>query len=158
MKKDTWDFVKRIEEMDDATLKKRIKAGMDYEIENKIRPIPYIGKEVLSVEFSYPELIARCPMTGVIDIYKIKLKFIPDKFTAELKSLKFYFWGYKGLPISHEHIAAKVYQDFKKVIKPQKLAILLMVASRGEFKTTIALGDEKLLQFSRPIPEENFAE
>ena len=153
-----WNYVKRIEEMDDVALHNRIQAAMDYKIGNKIRPIPYIGKEKLVIEFSYPELLARCPMTGVKDLYKVRLKFIPNELTAELKSLKKYFWGYEDLPISHEHVAAKIYKDFKAAVKPKKIAILLMVASRGEFKTTISLGDEKLLKFMRPLREEKYAE
>lgn len=156
-KKKEWKYVKRIEEMNDKTLRKRIEEAMEYEIENKIRPIPYIGGEEIIIEYSYPELQARCPMTGVKDLYKIRLKYIPDKLIPELKSLKLYFWGYENLPISHEHLIVKIYNDFKKVIKPRKLAILLYVAERGEFVTTIAIGDKELLSFSRPPQEENFA-
>jgi 7-cyano-7-deazaguanine reductase len=96
-------------------------------------------------------------MTGLKDIYKIKIKLIPSKTVPELKSLKFYFFGYEELPISHEHIIAKIYKDFKMIIKPQKMAIILYVATRGEIVTTIALGDKKLLEFSRSYKEENFA-
>jgi len=152
-----WRYVKRIEEMDDETLRKRINDAMSYKIENKIRPIPYLGKEEIVIEYSYPELQARCPMTGVKDWYKIRLKYIPNKLIPELKSLKFYFWGYEDLPISHEHIIAKIYREFKRAIKPKKLAILLYVAERGEFVTTIAIGDKELLYFQRPIEEENYA-
>ena len=151
------NFVKKIEDMDDKELKERIQFGMDFEIENKIRPIPYIGGRDMKIEFSYPELQARCPMTGVKDLYKIRLKFIPNKYTAELKSLKFYFWGYEDLPISHEHVMAKIYKDFYKAIKPKRLAIILYVAERGEFVTTICTGDDELLSFNRPVEEENYA-
>lgn len=152
-----WNYTKTIEEMSDRELRKRTKDAMDYEIKNKIRPIPYLGGEKLTIEYSYPELQAKCPMTGLKDIYKIKIKFIPNKLIPELKSLKFYFFDYEELPIFHEHIIAKVYKDFKKNIKPQKIAIVLYVATRGEILTTIALGDKKLLEFSRSSKEENFA-
>lgn len=152
------DFVNRIEEMTDKALKARIQYGMDFEIENKIRPVPYLGGQEITVEYAYPELQARCPMTAIKDLYKVRIKFIPNKFIPELKSLKFYFFGYEELPISHEHIIAKIYKDFKQVLKPKKLAIELYVATRGELKTTVALGDKELLNFGRPITEESFAE
>lgn len=152
-----WNYTKTIEEMSDSELRKRIKEAMDYEIKNKIRTIPYFGAEKLTIEYSYPELQARCPMTGLKDLYKIKIKLIPDKIVPELKSLKFYFFGYEELPISHEHIIAKIYGDLQKAIKPRKMAIILCVATRGEIVTTIALGDKKILEFSRPLGEENFA-
>lgn len=151
-----WNYVKKIEEMGDADLKKRIQEAMDFEIENKIRSIPYLGGEELAVEYSYPELSARCPMTGVKDLYKIRIKFVPDKLIPELKSLKLYLWGYENLPISHEHLAAKIYKDFMKAIRPRILGIVLYVAERGEFVTTIALGDKRALGFERPPQEENY--
>ncbi|MBW6440915.1 hypothetical protein K0B03_02665 [Patescibacteria group bacterium] len=152
-----WDYVKTIEKMSDQELKKRIVDAMNFEVQNKIRPVPYIGGEELIVEYSYSELQAKCPMTGLKDIYKIKIKFIPDKFIPELKSLKFYFTGYEELPISHEHIIAKIYQDFKRVISPKKIAIVLYVAARGEILTTVETGDKELVKFSRPAQEENFS-
>lgn len=143
--------------MSDIELRKRVKDAMGYEIKNKIRIIPYFGVEKLTIEYSYPELQARCPMTGLKDLYKIRIKLIPNKIIPELKSLKFYFFGYEELPVSHEHIIAKIYKDLKRAIKPRKMAIILYVATRGEIVTTIALGDKKLLEFSRPSEEENFA-
>ena len=151
-------FVSRIEDMTDKELRERVKYGMDAEIKNKIRPVPYLGKKEVTVEYSYPELQGRCPMTRVKDMYKIRIKFIPNKFVPELKSLKFYFFGYEDFPISHEHLIAKIYKDFKFVLKPKKLAMELYVAARGELKTTVAIGDAELLSFGRPITEESFAE
>ncbi len=151
------DFVKRIEDMTDMQLKERIQYSMDYEIKNKIRPVPYLGGQKLFVEYSYPELQARCPMTGIKDLYKVRIKYIPDKFIPELKSLKFYFFGYEELPISHEHIAAKVHKDFLKALSPISLAIQVYVATRGELDTTIALGDANLLSFTREEREDNYA-
>jgi 7-cyano-7-deazaguanine reductase len=152
-----WTYAKTIEEMPDRELKERIKDVMAFEIPNKIRPMPYMGGEELAIEYSYTDLQAKCPMTGLKDIYKIRIKFVPDKIIPELKSLKFYFFSYETLPISHEHLIAKIYKDFKKVIKPKKIAMILYVAERGEIITTIALGDKKLLEFGRPAREENFA-
>jgi NADPH-dependent 7-cyano-7-deazaguanine reductase QueF len=71
--------------------------------------------------------------------------------------LKFYFIGYEELPISHEHIIVKICKDFKRIIEPKKIAIVLYVATRGEILTTVTLGDKELMKFSRPTEEENFA-
>ena len=152
-----WNYTETIEKMSDQELKKRIRDAMNFEIQNKIRPIPYIGGEKLTIEYSYPELQAKCPMTGLKDIYKIRIKFIPDKIIPELKSLKFYFIGYEEFPISHEHIIVKIYKDFKRIVKPKKIAMVLYVATRGEILTTVMIGDKELMKFSRPAEEENFA-
>jgi len=151
-----FDYVNRIEEMSDEDLRKRILDAMKAPIKNKIKAIPYLGGESITIEYSFPELQARCPMTGIRDLYKIRIKFIPNAMIPELKSLKFYFYGYEDLPISHEHVIAKIYRDFREVINPESLAMILYVAERGELLTTVAIGDEDLLKFSRPKEEENF--
>lgn len=144
MKNKKWKYYRTIEKMSNRELEKRIRKTMDYKIENKIKSIPYIGGERLVVEYFYPELQARCPMTGLKDLYKIRIRFIPKKFIPELKSLKFYFIGYEDLPILHEHLIAKIYRDFKKAVRPEKIAIVLYAASRGEIATTVSTGNEKL--------------
>jgi NADPH-dependent 7-cyano-7-deazaguanine reductase QueF len=139
---ESWDYVTQIDEMDDAALKERITAAMDHEIEAKIRPIPYVGGEKEIVEYRYPELTAKCPMTGLRDFYEVVIKFEPDATIPELKSLKQYFCGYDSLPISHEHLAAKVYRDVKNAVKPLRLSLKLDTAVRGGIKTIVYLGDD----------------
>ncbi len=140
MKKE--DFLKlyrsyeKIEDMPEEELEKVIGSVMEVEL-SKIRPIPYKGGIEQIVKYVYSELTANCPMTQIQDLYKVTIEFIPDKYIPELKSLKFYFLDYIGLPISHEHIQAKIYKDFKEAVKPKKLKVELDVAVRGGIKTDI---------------------
>lgn len=134
-------YYNKIEEMSDKELKERIHYSMTVPLKNTIRPIPYLGEVTEIVEYSYPELIAKCPMTSIMDLYKISIRFIPNKLIPELKSLKLYLWNYQQLPISHEHLAARILSDFKKIIKPKSLYLRLEVAGRGEIFTTIRVGD-----------------
>lgn len=137
---DGWDFTAKIEEMSEPEVRERIEASMAYEIPEKIVPIPYVAGVEETVEYRYPELSARCPMTGLRDIYTITIRFKPEKRLPELKSLKMYFSGYDELPISHEHLAAKIYQEFEVVVEPAELHLRLDVAIRGGIKTTVELG------------------
>lgn len=136
-----WEYVGAIEEMSPKALEQRIKEVMAYEIEEKIVTMPYVGGEAEVVEYRCSELTAKCPMTGIRDFYEIVIKFIPNKLLPELKSLKRYFSGYDSLPISHEHLAAKIYKEFKAVVKPKKLQLVLDTSVRGGIKTVIRLGD-----------------
>jgi 7-cyano-7-deazaguanine reductase len=135
-----WDYKKVMEGMSDSELAERISEVMDLEMPHKIRPIPYVGKSGEVVEYETNELIARCPVTGYPDIYTIRIKFIPDKLLPELKSLKFYYMDFLDLPISHEHLAAKIYRYFAEVVEPEKLQLELIVAIRGGIATTVTLG------------------
>ena len=133
-----WDKLKtkKIEEMPDKVLRDIIKKVMKVDL-STIKSIPYEGKIDQEVTYKYPELTAACPMTGIQDLYVVRIIFIPNKYIPELKSLKFYFMDFTGLPISHEHLQAKIYKDFKKVIQPKSLRVELIVAVRGGIYTTI---------------------
>ena len=139
-------FVSKIEEMTDKELKGRIKYGMEFEIPHKIRPVPYMGEVNEIVEYAFEELEARCPMTKIKDQYRVTIRFIPDKLIPELKSLKLYYWDFEEclVPISHEHLAAKIYKEFTDVIRPLSMYLRLDVAGRGEIFTTIRIGDYSL--------------
>lgn len=137
--KDYFTFEKRMEDMTDKDVTKRIKDAFNWEMP-KLRPIPYIGERDQKVEYVTEELMAVCPVTGYPDLYKLKIEFVPDKTLPELKSLKFYYMGFHDLPISHEHIVAKIYKEFKKQIKPKQLHLVLDVAARGGVVTRVEMG------------------
>ncbi len=137
-----WRYEDKIEQMSESDVRERIQAAMDYRIEARILPIPYLAGVSEIVEYASPELTARCPMTGERDFYKIIIRFKPDKTLPELKSLKKYFNGYDDLPISHEHLAAKVYQDFEEAVRPGELGLELHVAVRGGITTVVRVGTE----------------
>ncbi len=132
-----WVFGKTMESMTDGQIFERIQQALEYEIPNKIRPLPYLGGIRETVEYISKEVVARCPVTGLIDFYTIKIRFVPNELIPELKSLKYYFIGYENLPISHEHLVAKVLKEFTKVIRPKTLHIQLTVAVRGGIETMV---------------------
>ena len=116
--KDTWKYNTRIEDMTDEQVEERIRASMEFENAYPIRTIPYVGKVSQVITYDYSELVARCPMTGYLDFYRAKIDFIPGNLLPELKSLKLHYYGFAELPISHEHLAAKIYTEFCEVVKP----------------------------------------
>lgn len=132
-----WKYGNKMESMNDKELSKRIKEVMDLKLDHQIRPIPYVGKADISINYNYKELVARCPVTGILDTYKLNIKITPDKLIPELKSLKFYLMDYDPLPISHEHLAAKIAQDIVTIINPKEFNLSLSVAVRGGIKTNI---------------------
>ena len=103
--------------------------------------IPYVGVQGEKVEYSSKELIALCPVTFLPDIYEVSFTYIPRKVVPELKSLKLYLTDYLTLPISHEHLASRLYLDFLTQVVPVKLKVLLKVNIRGGITTTIEIGE-----------------
>lgn len=133
---DIWQGKPKIEDMDLKELSKYLQMSLELEL-SEIIPIPYLGGINALVKYSYPEMIALCPMTGLPDTYVVEISFVPGKLVPELKSLKKYFVEFKDIPISHEHLHAKIFYDFQEMINPKTLKIYLDVAIRGGIKTTI---------------------
>lgn len=131
-----FDFTKKIEDMTPEQMEARIKAGYEYEIPHKIVAIPYIGGKT-NVTYRFPELIGLCPATGYPDTYELIVEIVPAKLIPELKSLRFYYMDYMSLPISHEHLADKVWCDIKKAIEPESIKVTLKTAVRGGIYTDV---------------------
>lgn len=136
-----WTFENQMEDMSDEDLKARIEAAQAYEVPAKIKPIPYVGDKTAIVTYESAELIARCPVTGYPDLYTITFELVPDASIPELKTLKFYLMAYVDLPIAHEHLASKIYHDFKSAVAPTRLRVTLDVAVRGGIRTSVVLGE-----------------
>lgn len=128
------DF-RKIEEVSDKEIRGIIQTALTTPLP-EIRRMPYLG-DTEQVKYEYPELVANCPMTGILDTYKVTIKYTPNKWLSELKSLKFYFLGYQNMRIGHEHLCYRIKRDFQKQIKPKKLEVMLDVAVRGGITTTV---------------------
>jgi 7-cyano-7-deazaguanine reductase len=133
-----WDFKKKIEDMSPQEVRERIEKAYAQKMP-EIVGIPYVGVDDEVITYIYPELTALCPMTGLQDLYTLEITLEPNKFVPELKSLKFYLMGYRELPISHEHLASKIYEDLERVLAPGLLEINLDTAVRGGIKTIVEI-------------------
>ena len=136
-----WKFTKKIEDMSLKETTERIKKGYEYSMP-KLFIIPYLGGKE-RVSYITKDFVARCPATGISDVYELSISFIPSKYIPELKSLKIYFNAYQDLPISHEHVASKIYNDFKEQVKPKEMELKLKAAIRGGIETIVELEDKK---------------
>jgi len=125
----------KIEDVTDDEIRNIIQTAMDTKMP-EIRLMPYLGEEQ-EVTYDYPELVACCPMTGILDLYRVNIKYTPNNHIPELKSLKFYFLGYKNMRIGHEHLCSKITTDFREAVHPKSLEVNLDVAVRGGIKTDI---------------------
>jgi 7-cyano-7-deazaguanine reductase len=97
----------------------------------------YVNDSVAEIQYEYVELTAVCPMTGIQDTYTVRVKYIPKDNIPELKSLRFYFLAYRDIPIFHEHLINKIFEDFGNAVKPSTLTVELDVALRGGIHTTL---------------------
>lgn len=137
-----WIPLSKMEDANENVYKERITKAYECILPHEeLIMIPYIGEKEI-IEYSYPELVGLCPITFFPDIYNIKIRFIPNTHIPELKSLKFYFMDYYFLPISHEHLISKIYKNFEKKVKPEKLYIYMETNVRGGLTTKIEIGEK----------------
>ena len=86
---------------------------------------------------SIPEFTSVCPKTGIPDFGTINIRYIPNKWCAELKSLKMYILAYRNLGIFYENAVNRILRDFAKATKPIRAIVTGEFNVRGGMKSTI---------------------
>jgi len=95
------------------------------------------------IEMIHPEVSALCPVSNFADSGKITIRYVPNKKTVELKSLKLYINSYRNIGISHEDLANDVFNNLEKGLKPKYLQVVLEMAPRGNVTTIITVDTKK---------------
>ena len=85
----------------------------------------------LEVVLKCTEFTCVCPMTGQPDYAEIEIRYVPNKFVVESKSMKLYLETYRNTGIFHEHLAVDIGKDFMKFIKPLAVSVTVKFHSRG---------------------------
>jgi 7-cyano-7-deazaguanine reductase len=96
-----------------------------------------------SIDIDFPEFTCLCPRSGYPDFAAIKIKYIPDKYIVELKSLKLYMNKFRNEHISHESVTNRIFDDLKKLLRPRQLEVVGDFNPRGNVKTVIRVSSEE---------------
>ncbi|OGL39938.1 MAG: NADPH-dependent 7-cyano-7-deazaguanine reductase QueF [Candidatus Schekmanbacteria bacterium RIFCSPHIGHO2_02_FULL_38_11] len=94
------------------------------------------------IEIDFPEFTCLCPRSGYPDFATIKVKYIPDKYVVELKSLKLYFNKFRNHYISHEAVVNKIYDHLRRAIKPRYIEVAGDFNPRGNVRTVIRISSQ----------------
>jgi 7-cyano-7-deazaguanine reductase len=89
------------------------------------------------ITISIPEFTSVCPRTGLPDFGTITIRYIPDQWCVELKSLKMYILAYRNLGIFYENAVNRILRDFVKASKPIQAVVTGEFNVRGGMKSTI---------------------
>ncbi len=84
-----------------------------------------------------PEFTSVCPITGLPDFATITLDYVPDKLCVELKSLKYYLFGYRQQGIFFEAVTNKILDDLVELCRPREMTCTAEFAVRGGIASTI---------------------
>jgi 7-cyano-7-deazaguanine reductase len=89
------------------------------------------------ITISIPEFTSVCPRSGLPDFGTITIRYVPNKWCAELKSLKMYILAYRSLGIFYENAVNRILRDFVKAVKPTQAVVTGEFNVRGGMKSII---------------------
>ncbi len=96
-------------------------------------PIDYAYKDSrdIVITIRQPEFTSVCPMTGLPDYGAITIRYTPDQYIVELKSLKFYLLQYRNVGIFYEHVVNRILDDLVSRLRPKWMEVTGNFSSRG---------------------------
>jgi 7-cyano-7-deazaguanine reductase len=94
----------------------------------------YPGYEI---EIEMPEFTSVCPKTGLPDHGTIKIRYTPDKWCLELKSIKLYMIAYRNLGIFQENVVNRFLRDIVAAAKPVSATVTGEFTPRGGVFTRV---------------------
>ena len=89
------------------------------------------------IKIDVPEFTCICPKTKLPDFAMITIRYIPDEFCIELKSLKYYEIFFRDVGIFHENVVNKFLDDLVRACKPRWMEVTGEFNARGGIKTTV---------------------
>lgn len=96
------------------------------------------------IEIVIPEYTAICPKTGLPDFGTIFVRYVPDKWCLELKSLKEYINAYRNLGIFYENAVNRILRDIVDACQPISMTV------RGEFTPRGGIQSRVEAKYARP--------
>ena len=91
------------------------------------------------IEFVFPEFTSLCPVTGQPDFATITLRYMPDQWCIEMKSLKLYFFAYRNKGIFYEAVVNTIADDLIETLKPRRLTLTGAFNVRGGTAGTVTV-------------------
>jgi 7-cyano-7-deazaguanine reductase len=85
-----------------------------------------------------------CPFSGLPDIGKVVIVYVPGRFLVELKSLKYYFISFRNVGIYQEAATNKIYSDLNALLRPKYLMVKTVYNIRGGITSTCVMDSKKM--------------
>lgn len=95
---------------------------------------PYDGVDQ-EIRCETDEFSAVCPFSGLPDIARLTITYVPRGRCVELKSLKYYLTSYRNVGIYQEHATDRLLRDLVAALEPKRLTVELDYNIRGGIHT-----------------------
>lgn len=90
-----------------------------------------------TIQFTCPEFTCVCPRSGFPDFATIRIKYVPDKWCVELKSLKLYINGFRDQKVFHEDVTNVILQNLIDLLDPWEIEVVGDFTVRGNIHTVV---------------------
>jgi 7-cyano-7-deazaguanine reductase len=95
------------------------------------------------IAFDCPEFTCLCPLTGQPDFAHIKIRYVPDAFCVETKSLKLYLWSFRDVGAFHEKVTNEICDEIVATLGPRRVTVEADFLVRGGIRTVVTVSHEK---------------
>jgi 7-cyano-7-deazaguanine reductase len=92
---------------------------------------------VTEVTFTNDELASMCPVTEQPDLSRVEIRYTPDGWCVESKSLKLYLWGFRDRAVFAEALAAEIAEEFMVSARPRDVTVTLTQRPRGGIEVRV---------------------
>lgn len=100
-------------------------------------------KRKYTIEFTCPEFTCLCPKTGFPDFATIFIRYQPDDWCVELKSLKLYINKFRDEGVYHEDVTNIIADDLIKLLDPSEIEVVADFNVRGNIHTLVTVTHSK---------------
>ncbi|MGC8738921.1 MAG: preQ(1) synthase [Candidatus Hydrogenedens sp.] len=84
------------------------------------------------------EFTSVCPFSGLPDFAKVTIRYVPDRYCLELRSLKYYLLSYRDVGIWYEHLVNRMLEDLVFACRPRKMTVVIECNPRGGIASTVS--------------------
>jgi 7-cyano-7-deazaguanine reductase len=95
------------------------------------------------IAFTCPEFTCLCPRSGFPDFATLYIRYVPDQWCVELKSLKLYINAFRNSKIFHEDVTNLILDDLVQLLDPHQIEVKGDFTVRGNIHTVITSRHEK---------------
>jgi len=81
------------------------------------------------------EFSAVCPFSGLPDVARVTVTYVPNRRCVELKSLKYYYLSYRNVGIYQEQVTDRILRDLVALLEPKRLTVETDYNVRGGIHT-----------------------
>jgi 7-cyano-7-deazaguanine reductase len=112
-------------------------------------PNPHPDRDY-EVDHVVTEFTCVCPVTGQPDFATIRIRYVPDRWLVELKSLKLYMWAYRNEGAFHEDVTNRILVDLVRTLAPRRIEVVGDWNIRGGIKTVVTVRHEGQVRQGNP--------